>query len=96
MIGMMLSFILTPPYVGTENYYKDIDGFGIREHEELARMLKNIKGKFLLSYNDSPVVRELYEDFVIIKSSPLRYTLGENASKKRKVINKLFIVNYAL
>lgn len=87
-------FYLDPPYVGTENYYKDIDGFGIKEHEELARMLRKIEGKFLLSYNDSPVVRELYKDFNIVESSPLRYTLGENASKKRKVVKELLIINY--
>jgi len=87
-------FYLDPPYVGTENYYKNIDGFGMREHEELAELLKNIKGKFLLSYNDSPVVRELYKDFKIVKSSPMRYTLGENAHKRKKVVSELFIMNY--
>ncbi len=89
-------FYLDPPYVGTENYYKDIDGFGIKEHKELAEMLKGIKGKFLLSYNDSPVVRELYKDFNIVESSPMRYTLGENASKKRKIVSELFIMNYSV
>jgi len=89
-------FYLDPPYVGTENYYKDIDGFGIKEHEELARLLKNIKGKFLLSYNDSPVVRELYKDFKIMESAPLNYTLGANMHKRKKVVSELFIVNYAL
>lgn len=89
-------FYLDPPYVGPENYYKDIDGFGIKEHKELAEMLKGIKGKFLLSYNDSPVVRELYKDFNIVESSPMRYTLGENASKKRKIVSELFIMNYSV
>ena len=89
-------FYLDPPYVGTENYYKDIDGFGIREHEELAEMLKGIKGKFLLSYNDSPVVRELYRDFTIVESSPLNYTLGSNVHKRKKVVSELFVMNYAL
>ena len=89
-------FYLDPPYVGTENYYKDIDGFGIREHEELARMLKSIKGKFLLSYNDSPIVRELYKDFTIVESLPLNYTLGCNVHKRKKVVSELFIMNYVL
>jgi len=87
-------FYLDPPYVGTENYYKDIDGFGIKEHKELAELLKNIKGKFLLSYNDSPVVRELYKDFTIVESSPLNYTLGANMHKRKKVVSELFIMNY--
>jgi DNA adenine methylase len=87
-------FYLDPPYVGTENYYKDIDGFGIKEHEELAEMLKKIKGKFLLSYNDSTIVRELYKNFTIVESSPLNYTLGANVHKRKKVVSELFIVNY--
>ncbi|EAH6427856.1 DNA adenine methylase, partial [Campylobacter coli] len=28
-------------------------------------MLKNIKGKFMLSYNDCELIRELYKDFNI-------------------------------
>jgi DNA adenine methylase len=87
-------FYLDPPYVGTENYYKDIDGFGIKEHKELASMLKKIKGKFLLSYNDSPIVRELYKDFKIIESSPLEYTLGSNMHKRKKRVKELFILNF--
>lgn len=89
-------FYLDPPYVGTENYYKDIDGFGIKEHEALAELLKNIKGKFLLSYNDSPIVRELYKDFTIVESSPLNYTLGCNVHKMKKIVSELFIMNYSL
>ena len=35
------------------------------EHERLFKVLSNIKGKFLLSYNDSEIIRELYKDFSI-------------------------------
>ena len=56
-------FYVDPPYVSTESYYKNTGGFGIAEHEELAELLSNIKGKFLLSYNDSVIVRELYKGF---------------------------------
>jgi len=28
-------------------------------------VLKNVKGKFLLSYNDCEIIRELYKDFKI-------------------------------
>ena len=41
-------FYVDPPYVSTESYYKNTGGFGIAEHEELAELLSNIKGKFLL------------------------------------------------
>lgn len=51
-------FYLDPPYVGTEHYYDG--GFAAEDHVRLADTLKQIRGKFVLSYNDSPTVRELY------------------------------------
>ena len=87
-------FYVDPPYVSTESYYKNIGEFGIAEHEELAELLSNIKGKFLLSYNDSVVVRELYKGFNIQTTKQVSYGLGKNAQGKNKVVNELFITNY--
>ncbi len=56
-------FYLDPPYVGTENYYKNKKTFNLKDHKDLCKILKNIKGKFLLSYNDCELVRNLYQDF---------------------------------
>ena len=87
-------FYVDPPYVSTESYYKNIGEFGIKEHEELAELLSNIKGKFLLSYNDSVVVRELYKGFNIKSTKEIRYTLGANMHGKKKSVNEVFITNY--
>lgn len=87
-------FYIDPPYVDTEFYYKNTGGFGMKEHEELAELLSNVKGKFLLSYNDSVVVRELYKGFNIRPTKEIRYTLGSNMHKKEKNVNELFITNY--
>lgn len=54
-------FYCDPPYYNTEDYY-DGGGFGKDDHERLANTLCNIQGKFLLSYNDCPEIRELYQD----------------------------------
>jgi DNA adenine methylase len=56
-------FYCDPPYVGAESYY-NVD-FTIADHERLKEVLKGIKGRFLLSYNNAPLVRELYSDFHI-------------------------------
>lgn len=56
-------FYLDPPYVNAEKYYKI--PFGEEEHIKLAGILKNIKGKFILSYNCNPLILELYKDFNI-------------------------------
>ena len=57
-------FFLDPPYFGTERYYKNVD-FSKEDHERLYNSIKNIKGKFLMSYNDCEYIRELYKDYKI-------------------------------
>ena len=56
-------FYLDPPYFATEGYYNNIgeDGFTRQDHIRLRDILLNIEGKFLLSYNDCPFIRELYD-----------------------------------
>ncbi|WP_419768596.1 DNA adenine methylase [Arcobacter sp.] len=87
-------FYLDPPYVSTENYYKNTGGFGIKEHKELAALLSQVKGKFLLSYNDCELVRELYKDFKIVSSKEIEYTLGKNMHGKNKSVREVFVMNY--
>ena len=50
------------PIIPPKNY--DVP-FGEADHIRLRDTLANIKGKFLLSYNDDDFVRELYKDFKI-------------------------------
>lgn len=52
-----------PPYYGTEKYYAA--EFSKEDHIRLRDTLKNIKGKFILTYNDCEFIRELYKDFTI-------------------------------
>lgn len=54
-------FYCDTPYYKTEKMY-DIGGcgFGKEQHILLRDMLKNIKGKFVLSYNDDDFIRGLY------------------------------------
>lgn len=53
-------FYMDPPYWKTENYYSNHD-FDSKDHERLAICLKNIKGKFALSYYDFPKLNEWFE-----------------------------------
>jgi DNA adenine methylase len=87
-------FYCDPPYLEAESYYKNINPFGIKEHKLLAKILSNIKGKFLLSYNDHPIIKELYKDFNIINSKEIEYTLGRDAHGKSKKVSEIFICNY--
>lgn len=56
-------FYCDPPYFETEKYYRA--RFQESDHKRLADVLHSIKGRFLLSYNDCPQVRELYADCII-------------------------------
>ena len=53
-------FYCDPPYFATENYYKDV-GFTAKDHIRLRDALLDIKGRFLVSYNDCPEIREIWK-----------------------------------
>ena len=60
-------FYLDPPYSMSEDYkYYNNQYININE---LYDILKNIKGKFLISYDDNKEIKELFKDFKIIKVS---------------------------
>ena len=50
-----------PPYFTSEYVYDC--GFTWEDHLRLYHALANMKGKFLLSYNDCPEIRELYKEY---------------------------------
>jgi DNA adenine methylase len=57
-------FYLDPPYWGCETDYGD-GVFAPADFERLAALLAGIKGRFLLSLNDVPEVREIFAAFRI-------------------------------
>lgn len=56
-------FYLDPPYKGTERYYNA--KFSEEDHLRLNRVLHNLQGKFILSYNNDTFISELYQGFRI-------------------------------
>lgn len=84
-------FYCDPPYFETEIYYKN-SSFNLEDHRRLFETLKNIKGRFLLSYNDCDYIRELYKDFNIIQSREIEYTLQGMINTKR--VKEIYITNY--
>lgn len=56
-------FYCDPPYHKTERHY-DVK-FTEADHERLYNVLHQIKGKFVLSYNDDEYIRSLYREFNI-------------------------------
>lgn len=82
-------FYLDPPYFN-KPYYK----FNLAEADyvELATQLSSIKGKFLLSLNDTPEIRRIFSRFYI-STVDLVYTARKNPGKK---YTELLISNYPL
>jgi len=68
-------FYLDPPYYTKEHLYKREDADAFNQHEELAEALKQIKGKFLLSYNNDLYIKQLY-DGCIIEEVETQYTVS--------------------
>jgi DNA adenine methylase len=85
-------FYLDPPYYSTEDMYAV--EFAWEDHVRLRDTAATMQGKFLLSYNDCPEIRELYEgfpmfDFTRVHSMAQRYEAG-------KEFKELLIGNYDL
>lgn len=83
-------FYCDPPYVVADgtNYYQFV--FDEAQHHLLHSKLSEIKGKFILSYDDVPFIRKLYKGFKIEKTKPIRYTL----TQKQKIKHELLISNF--
>ena len=82
-------FFCDPPYFETSGYDNK---FGEDEHIMLLDKLKNLKGKFLLTINDHPKVREWYKDFNI-KEVEVNYSVSKD-EKGRGKYKELIITNY--
>lgn len=71
-------FYLDPPYFGSEgDYGKAL--FGRTQFADIAARLRRLKGTFILSINDVPQIRELFEDFTF-DGVELTYTVGSNSN----------------
>jgi DNA adenine methylase len=85
-------FYLDPPYENSKAtaLYKNSD-FNL---QALADILRGLKGKFLLSMNDSPYVREIFTGFHIMEvETHYKYAA---ISKKSSLAKELFIANYEI
>lgn len=82
-------FFCDPPYYETAGYGSE---FGEKEHLVLRDRLKSIKGKFLVTINDHPQVREWYQGFNVEEVN-VAYSISRE-QKARKEYGELVITNY--
>lgn len=82
-------FYLDPPYWDCEKVYgKGI--FAKADFTALRDQLVTTKGKWLVSINDVPEIRELFKDFSI-KTVATKYSISAGQNKS---VNELLIANY--
>ncbi len=86
-------FYLDPPYFGHENDYgKDL--FGRNQFEKMAAQLSRLKGRFILSLNDRPEVREIFSAFEV-QAVKTTYSAGSHTGQGKKV-GEVLISNWKL
>jgi len=87
-------FFLDPPYydVTSGGYY----GFTSQDHKDLRDILGKTQGQWLLTYDDTPEIRQLYADFKIrtISSSLSSQKVGNG--EKRIPLRQLLITNFSI
>lgn len=82
-------FYLDPPYYGCEKDYGP-EFFSRDEFLIMADVLSGVQGKFLLSLNDTPEVRDIFSAF-FIDSVATTYSLASTGNKK---VGEVIISNY--
>jgi DNA adenine methylase len=87
-------FYVDPPYWKTENYYSNHD-FDRTDHERLAQSLKNIEGKFSLSYYDFSLLRNWFPiDEYVWEMKEFAKAAAAKSGVKQNMGEELLIMNY--
>lgn len=86
-------FYCDPPYYNADQYYEAVSSDGF-DHAGLADALLGIKGKFLLSYNDCPEIRALYDRPGIVVEGITRLSNIAQRYENGKQYPELLISNY--
>lgn len=75
-------FYLDPPYFGGENDYGK-GKFDRSQFAKIAEVLRSLTGKFILSINDTPETREIFDGLTFQEVS-LPYTISKTKSVEAK------------
>ncbi len=95
--GENVFLFLDPPYFSATNsalYGKNGNLHKSFDHERFAKVMKKCKHKWLITYDDSPLIRELFS-FAKITDWSLMYGMRNQTIESNQIGNELFISNYA-
>jgi len=84
-------FYVDPPYIGSRGQDAVYAELPPRRQQELARMLRRVRGQWLLSINDCAVARSLYRGLRFERVA-VRQTLqlGSNSAMRRELLIRNF------
>ncbi len=77
-------FYLDPPYAGCEADYGE-GVFSPTDFNQLALILADLKGQFVMSINDTPAIREVFAGFAIVPVG-VTYQVSGKATAAREII----------
>lgn len=80
-------FYLDPPYYQAPYYQHNLD---LEDYQDVARILTTLTGKFILSINDMPIIREVFSPFNI-HPVELKYSASKG---KQKTGKELLVTNF--
>ncbi|WP_280139788.1 DNA adenine methylase [Lihuaxuella thermophila] len=86
-------FYCDPPYFDCEHYY--MGEFSERDHRDLAEMLKQIKGKAIVSYYDHPMVYRLYDGWRIETFDTHKQVITNKSTADNRA-REVLLMNYDL
>ena len=73
-------FFCDPPYADGDQEVYD-NPFREKDHRALRERLRQVKGKWILTYGDHPLIRELYADCAIEEVRRMR-VLNQDAKRE--------------
>lgn len=87
-------FYCDMPYYlpGTRNYYEG--AFTLQDHEELARMLNNIKGRALVSHYECDTYNQLYQGWNKYKFESFKGSHKTGINEAKPVTNECLYTNF--
>jgi len=85
-------FFLDPPYWQIKEYRHN---FIEQDFLDLADILKKLQGKFLMTINDTPEIRRIFEAFNILEVV-LKYSCCPGKEARSKPRTELLIANYPI
>lgn len=84
-------FYLDPPYFGTAGYEVSFAG---PDYSRLVKALQSINGRFILSINDVPAMREAFSGFTLHRAG-VKYSVSRQAGARGSERGELIVTNFS-